>query len=212
MGFGSAGFFGVVAGPVVAGFGAALGVDFGAPTGTPVQAASDGVVIRAGWAGGYGNTVELRHANGFQTLYGHLSRIGVRAGQRVTQGEWIGNVGSTGLSTGPHLDYRMRRDGVFVNPLTVALPPAEPVAAAERAAFETVAARAVASPAPTWRSRPSARAARWSRPPTVCASRRTAASRSCSANQRTHPEPIRGAPKGAPLFLSRKTCPQRRQP
>ncbi len=121
-----------------------LGVDYAAPTGTPVQAASTGLVVSAGWMGGYGNTVKLRHANGFETLYGHLSRLDVRAGQRVAQGQRIGAVGSTGLSTGPHLDYRMLRDGAFVNPLRVQLPPAEPVPAAEREAFEAVARHALA--------------------------------------------------------------------
>jgi murein DD-endopeptidase MepM/ murein hydrolase activator NlpD len=112
-----------------------LGVDYAAPTGTPVHAAANGTVVTAGWLGGYGKTVEIRHANGFQTLYGHLSRIGVRRGEHVTQGSKIGAVGQTGLATGPHLDYRMRRNGVFVNPLTLLSPPAEPLAAAELSAF-----------------------------------------------------------------------------
>lgn len=113
-----------------------LGIDYAAPRGTPVHAAADGVVSGAGWMGGYGKAVRLRHANGFGTLYGHLSRIAVRRGQRVAQGALIGRVGATGLATGPHLDYRMTRNGVFVNPLRVQLPPAEPVAPEERASFE----------------------------------------------------------------------------
>jgi murein DD-endopeptidase MepM/ murein hydrolase activator NlpD len=113
-----------------------LGVDYAAPLGTPVSAAADGVVSMAGWHGGYGRAVRIRHANGFETLYGHLSRISVRPGQRVAQGTPIGAVGSTGLSTAPHLDYRMTRDGVFVNPLTIQSPPAEPIAPGERVAFE----------------------------------------------------------------------------
>lgn len=112
-----------------------LGVDYAAPEGTPVQAASDGVVVLAGWEGGYGKTVRLRHANGFETLYGHLSRIEVQRGQRVQQGARIGAVGATGLATGAHLDYRMARGGRFVDPLRVQLPPAEPVAPSEREAF-----------------------------------------------------------------------------
>jgi murein DD-endopeptidase MepM/ murein hydrolase activator NlpD len=112
-----------------------LGVDYAAPVGTPVHAASDGVVTLAGWHGGYGKTVRLRHANGFETLYGHLSRLDVRRGERVRQGDRVGAVGSTGLSTGPHLDYRMARDGVFVDPLRLVSPPAEPVPAGERQAF-----------------------------------------------------------------------------
>jgi murein DD-endopeptidase MepM/ murein hydrolase activator NlpD len=112
-----------------------LGIDYAAPRGTPVSAAADGVVILAGWSGGYGKTVRIRHANGFQTLYGHLSKIFVRRGQRVSQGTRIGAVGSTGLSTGPHLDYRMTRNGVFVNPLRVQSPPAEPLSPEELEVF-----------------------------------------------------------------------------
>jgi murein DD-endopeptidase MepM/ murein hydrolase activator NlpD len=93
---------------------------------------------------GYGRTVRLRHANGYETLYGHLSRIDVRAGQRVVQGDRVGAVGATGLATGPHLDYRMTRNGTFLNPLTVELPPAEPVGDEERPAFETARDQAMA--------------------------------------------------------------------
>jgi murein DD-endopeptidase MepM/ murein hydrolase activator NlpD len=121
-----------------------LGIDYAAPTGTPVQAAAHGVVTHAGWMGGYGQTVKLRHANGFETLYGHLSRIHVGRGQRVTQGTCIGLVGRTGLASGPHLDYRMIRDGQYVNPLKVQSPPAEPIAAADRAAFERARDRRLA--------------------------------------------------------------------
>lgn len=115
-----------------------LGVDYAAAVGTPVMASGDGVVTLAGWQGGYGKTVRLRHPNGYETLYGHLSRIDVRRGQRVSQGMTLGAVGSTGLSTGPHLDYRMIRGGVFVDPLKIESPPAEPVPQAERAAFERI--------------------------------------------------------------------------
>jgi murein DD-endopeptidase MepM/ murein hydrolase activator NlpD len=119
-----------------------LGVDYGAPVGTPVMAAADGVVTLSGWHGGYGKAVRIRHRNGYETLYGHLSRIQVQRGQRVEQGDRIGAVGTTGLSTGPHLDYRMTRDGIFVNPLAIQLPPAEPIAEVERPAFsEACAAR-----------------------------------------------------------------------
>jgi len=117
------------------------GVDYAAPVGTPVLASADGVVVAAGWIGGYGKAVRLRHRNGFTTLYGHLSRIDVRKGQRVAQGARLGAVGMTGLATGPHLDYRMTRNGAFVDPLKVQLPPADPVPAAERPAF-AVACRA----------------------------------------------------------------------
>jgi murein DD-endopeptidase MepM/ murein hydrolase activator NlpD len=121
-----------------------LGVDYAAPTGTPVRASADGVVTRAGWWGGYGKTVRLRHANGYETLYGHLSRIGVRTGQRVLQGAVLGAVGATGLATGPHLDYRMIKNGVFVNPLKVQSPPAEPISPAEQLAFNAERDRRIA--------------------------------------------------------------------
>jgi murein DD-endopeptidase MepM/ murein hydrolase activator NlpD len=98
-------------------------------------------VIAAGWDGGYGRAVRIRHANGYETLYGHLSRIEVRRGQRVSQGARIGTVGSTGLATGPHLDYRMRRDGRFVDPLRVRSAPAAPVPAGERAPFDDTVRR-----------------------------------------------------------------------
>ncbi len=112
-----------------------FGVDFAAPIGTPVRASADGVVIRAGADGGYGKVVRLRHANGYETLYGHLSRIDVRVGQRLIQGSVLGAVGMTGLATGPHLDYRMTKAGVFLNPLKVQSPPADPIAAEEEDAF-----------------------------------------------------------------------------
>lgn len=131
--------------PILKTFRPHLGVDFAAPAGTPVRAAADGVVVKAGWWGGYGKVVQLRHGRGLQTLYGHLSRIAVKPGQRVDQGDLIGNVGTTGLSTAPHLDYRTMRDGVFVNPLTIQPPPPEPLSAALRPAFEEVRMRAVAS-------------------------------------------------------------------
>ncbi len=95
-----------------------LGIDFAAPHGTPVMAASDGIVRQVGWQGGYGNTVVLEHANGLSTLYGHLSsyEARIRENIRVTQGEVIGRVGSTGLSTGPHLHYTLTKHGVPIDP------------------------------------------------------------------------------------------------
>jgi murein DD-endopeptidase MepM/ murein hydrolase activator NlpD len=121
-----------------------LGVDYAAPTGTPVRAAADGTVVLSGWSGGYGKTVRIRHGRGLETLYGHLSRIDVKRGQHVQQGALIGAVGATGLATGPHLDYRTLRDGEYVNPLTIQPPPAEPVPAALRAAFEEARDRQMA--------------------------------------------------------------------
>jgi murein DD-endopeptidase MepM/ murein hydrolase activator NlpD len=118
-----------------------LGVDYAAPTGTPVSATGDGVVIAAGWDGDFGRSVRIHHANGYETLYGHLSRIDVRRDQRVSQGARIGAVGSTGLATGPHLDYRMRRDGRFIDPLRLQAAPADPVPTAERGAFDDTVRR-----------------------------------------------------------------------
>ncbi|MDI6704100.1 MAG: M23 family metallopeptidase, partial [bacterium] len=94
-----------------------LGIDYAAPIGTPVVAVGDGEVVYQGWNGGYGRFIKIRHDHSFYTTYGHLSCYakGVRRGKRVRQGEVIGYVGSTGLSTGPHLDFRVIRDGRFVN-------------------------------------------------------------------------------------------------
>jgi murein DD-endopeptidase MepM/ murein hydrolase activator NlpD len=113
------------------------GVDYAAPTGTPVRAAGSGRVRFAGRKGGYGNVIELEHGQSIVTVYGHLSRFarGVRAGTRVEQGEVIGQVGMTGLATGPHLHYEYRLRGVHKNPQTVALPNAEPIQAAQRDEF-----------------------------------------------------------------------------
>src|SRR5207302_8039177 len=114
-----------------------LGVDYKAPTGAPVVAVADGVVVQAGANGGAGRMVHLRHPNGFESEYLHLSAITVRRGARVRQGDLVGRVGATGLATGPHLDYRLKKNGVFINPLTVhrSLPPSEPVPSAQMAAF-----------------------------------------------------------------------------
>lgn len=105
------------------------GVDYVAPTGTPVQAAGEGVVRRAGRNGGHGNFVEIQHGRSYRTSYSHLSRIarGIRPGSPVQQGQVIGYVGSTGMSTGAHLDYRFMKDGRYVDPLSTDLPTAEPL-------------------------------------------------------------------------------------
>ncbi len=125
--------------PVFRTYRAHLGIDYAAPTGAPVVAVAKGTVLSAGWSGGGGNMVRLRHASGFETYYLHLSSIakGVHAGARVEQGELIGRVGATGTATGPHLDYRLKKNGVFVNPLLEhrKLPPGEPISAAQLAAF-----------------------------------------------------------------------------
>ena len=94
-----------------------LGIDFAAPVGTPVQAVADGVVKFAGWKGGYGNFVELKHPNNFTTTYGHLKGYGkgIKAGNKVKQGQVVGYIGSTGLSTGPHLDFRIKEGNKFLD-------------------------------------------------------------------------------------------------
>jgi murein DD-endopeptidase MepM/ murein hydrolase activator NlpD len=114
------------------------GTDFAAPPGTPVRAAGDGTVTRAEWTAGYGYLVELRHLNGITTRYGHLEGFahGIRPGVHVEQGEPIGFVGSTGLSTGPHLHYEFRINGVARDPRKVQLGTGEPVPLAERAEFD----------------------------------------------------------------------------
>jgi murein DD-endopeptidase MepM/ murein hydrolase activator NlpD len=121
------------------------GVDYAAGTGTPIMAAGDARVAFAGWKGGYGRTVILDHGRGYTTLYGHMSRFGkVRAGQRIGQGTVIGYVGSTGLATGPHLHYEFRVNGVHRNPLSVTMPPPEPLKGAALAAFRAQAGSAIA--------------------------------------------------------------------
>jgi murein DD-endopeptidase MepM/ murein hydrolase activator NlpD len=121
--------------PILGGLRPHLAIDYAAPTGTPVRAVADGVVESAGWDGGNGLSVRLRHAHGYRTLYNHLSGVAVRAGQRVAQRDVIGRVGSTGLSTGPHLDYRVMKDGQWVNPLDERFVPGDPVPEDLRAAF-----------------------------------------------------------------------------
>ena len=118
------------------------GVDYAAATGTPVRAAGDGTIEFRGTKGGYGRTVEIKHANGRSTLYAHLSRYGKGSakGERVRQGQIIGHVGQSGLATGPHLHYEFRVNGSHVNPQRVKLPSAEPIAPEYREAFEAESA------------------------------------------------------------------------
>ncbi len=106
------------------------GVDYAAPTGTPVVAVASARVVSAGFDGGFGNSIRLRHDTGkLETVYSHLAVVGVHAGQHVAQGQWIGDVGATGLATGPHLDFRVFERGRPVNPLRKIVPDAPPVAA-----------------------------------------------------------------------------------
>ncbi len=106
-----------------------LGVDYAASVGTPVVTSGDGTVIFAGRKRGFGKLIQIRHPNGFVTSYGHLSRLakGIKRGRKVQQKDLIGYVGSTGSSTGPHLDYRVRANGRYVNPLKMIVPSAKPV-------------------------------------------------------------------------------------
>ena len=115
------------------------GVDYHAPTGAPVNSVAPGVVTLAGWTAGGGRTVKVRHPNGYETEYLHLSAIAVRTGARVAQGDLVGRVGMTGLATGPHLHYGMKKNGHYVNPTVEHrnMPPGEPVPAALVNVFTT---------------------------------------------------------------------------
>ena len=113
-----------------------LGTDYSAPHGTPILAVGDGVVTHSAYTSGNGNYVKIRHNGTYETQYLHMSRQAVRKGERVSQGQIIGYVGSTGLSTGPHVCFRFWKNGVQVDHLAEDIPSAGPVAAADRAAFE----------------------------------------------------------------------------
>jgi len=117
-----------------------LGIDYAAPVGTPVSAAADGRVSFSGWKGGYGKMVILTHGGAYETYYGHLNSIlpKIQTGAFVRQGDQIGTVGSTGLSTGPHLDYRMKRHGKFVNPLTLSPPSSGIITEDRRMEFQNI--------------------------------------------------------------------------
>lgn len=115
-------------------------IDYAAPVGTPVVATAKGMVVSASWEGGWGNMVRLKHDNGYTTHYGHLSAYGkgIKSGVLVSQGQVIGYVGSTGWSTGPHLDYGMKLDGSPINPLSLKLPKGEPLKDQEKESFEEI--------------------------------------------------------------------------
>ncbi len=127
--------------PILQEWRAHQGVDYGAPPGTRVKATADGTVELAGSQNGYGNVVVLRHGGGVTTLYGHLRGFasGIKRGARVAQGDVIGYVGATGWATGPHLHYEFRVNNQHRNPLTIAMPAAEPVAPQRMAAFRAAA-------------------------------------------------------------------------
>ena len=119
------------------------GVDYAAPRGTPVMSIGDGVVIQKSYAGGGGNTVRIKHNSTYTTAYLHLHNYakGLAVGKRVRQGEVIGYVGSTGLSTGPHLDFRVWKNGKPINPLTMEAPPADPIKKSSAESFKETISR-----------------------------------------------------------------------
>jgi murein DD-endopeptidase MepM/ murein hydrolase activator NlpD len=123
--------------PVLHTYAPHLGIDYAAPTGTPVQSTGDGTVMTASRTRANGNYVKIRHNNSYISYYLHLSRFGkgIKQGAKVEQGQVIGYVGATGYATGPHLDYRVKKNGRFVNPRRLKLPPAEPVSDENMAAF-----------------------------------------------------------------------------
>ncbi len=114
-----------------------LGIDYAAPIGTPVWAVADGIVDSAGWEEGFGKQVVLRHPEGYMSYYSHLSKYGpgIKAGKRVEQKQIIGYVGSTGFSTGPHLDYRLSKNGQFINPQKETFPTGKPIGERDGEAF-----------------------------------------------------------------------------
>jgi murein DD-endopeptidase MepM/ murein hydrolase activator NlpD len=119
------------------------GVDYAAPTGTPAQSVGDGVVAFAGVQGGYGNMVIVNHGGNHSTVYAHLSRIQVKKGQTVQKGQVVGAVGSTGWSTGPHLHFEFRVNGVHVDPQKIIqMAQSTPIGPAEKPRFNTLVAQA----------------------------------------------------------------------
>lgn len=132
--------------PILKRYRAHHGVDYAAPTGTPVKSIGDGTVVARGYEGGGGNYVKIKHNSVYTTTYMHLSRFapGVAMGNHVRQGQEIGYVGSTGLSTGPHLDFRVHKNGQPINPLQMEAPPSKPVAPALVDSFKLVKQRVMA--------------------------------------------------------------------
>lgn len=122
--------------PVLNKWRAHKGVDYASPIGTKVKATSDGVVSFVGKQGGYGNVVMINHQGSYQTVYGHLSRFGnIHIGQRISQGEIIGYVGMTGITSGPHLHYEFKQSGIHRDPLKVALPDGKPISEQQKTVF-----------------------------------------------------------------------------
>lgn len=133
----TSGFTGARYHPITRTVSAHYQIDYAAPSGTPVSSTARGTVASAGWEGGWGNMIRIRHDNGYTTHYGHLSAFakGIRAGASVSQGQVVGYVGSTGWSTGPHLDYGMKLDGTPVNPLKLQQPKGAPLDGARMEEF-----------------------------------------------------------------------------
>lgn len=138
--------FGVRRHPVLNRIRAHKGVDYAAPTGTPVKATGDGRIAYAGWQGGYGRVVQIEHEGGYTTVYGHLSKFAgsAKVGQRVKLGQTVGFVGQSGLATGPHLHYEFRVAGVHRDPLTVKLPKSIPIPKQQLADFKARTRQALA--------------------------------------------------------------------
>lgn len=120
------------------------GVDYAAPTGTPIKAVGDGTITRAGWGNGYGNMIVIKHSGGLESQYAHMSGFarGIKSGLRVKQGQTIGYVGATGVATGPHLDFRLKQNGKFINPTKVIVPREDPVDKKRLPAFREMVASA----------------------------------------------------------------------
>jgi len=140
--------FGMREHPILGGVRQHKGTDYAAAMGTPVRAIGDGVIVRAGWSNGYGNVLEIRHRNGYVTRYGHLSRYasGVGVGKRVSIGQTVAFVGSTGLSTGPHLHFEVLVNGVQRDPrVALKATGGDPVPSAERSAFDAARDRLLAA-------------------------------------------------------------------
>ena len=127
------------------------GVDFAAPRGTPIMAAGTGTIKRAGRYGGYGNYVQIRHTDGYSTAYAHMSKFarGTKRGRRVTQGQVIGYVGTTGLSTGPHLHYEVHKNGKKINPMRLSTLSGKPLLKSDIPAFQKRRAEIMALKAKT---------------------------------------------------------------
>ena len=125
--------------PILKYYRAHEGIDYAAPIGTPVSAVGDGIVRKSQYSGGYGNLVIIKHSNGYETYYGHLSKYGkgIKKGVRVKQGQVIGYVGATGLATGPHLDFRIKKNGTFFNYLTMKMPPTYTLTGKDKENFDS---------------------------------------------------------------------------